>query len=274
MDAPENRPLVFSLSGSTTGGEPTVLGLWTVASTPSAGGLAFSAPAEQAGSAVVWQVDLPPSPYAAARRLQAAEASLSAYPWAMAQAQARMDVYTAPRQAVAGVSFGLSPGSGPAERELDSLMLEIAQVEMPASYGLREAVGGGLTQAAERFQAFLDGLAHQLTHYAWVETRSQGQMLACTVVGWRGDARTHWQEGIAASKTALHRRTVALALGSRLRLLETLAFVSRNALRLAKLPVLLGIPGGAILALPLAWNFVNDVRLELSQLWPTSIPTS
>jgi hypothetical protein len=57
-------------------------------------------------------------------------------------------------------------------------------------------------------------------------------------------------------------------------LLETLAFVSRNALRLAKLPVLLGIPGGAILALPLAWNFVNDVRLELSQLWPTSIPTS
>jgi len=274
MDAPENRPLVFALAGSATGDEPTVLGLWTVTSTPSIGGLAFSAPAEQADSAVVWQVDLPASPEEAAGRMAAAEASLSAYPWAIAQAQARMDVYTAPRQAVASVSFGLSPGSGPAERELDSLMLEIAQVETPASYGLREVVGGELTQAAERFQAFLDRLAQQLAHYAWVETRSQGQLLACTVVGWRGDTRTHWQEGITPSKTALHRRTVGLALGSRLRLLETLAFVSRNALRLAKLPVLLGIPGGAILALPLAWNFVNDVRMELNQPWATPIPTS
>ena len=106
--------------------------------------------------------------------MAAAEASLSAYPWAMAQAQARMDVYTAPRQAVAGVSFGLSPGSGPAERELDSLMLEIAQVETPASYGLREAVGGELTQAADRFQAFLNRLAQQLAHYAWVENAQPG----------------------------------------------------------------------------------------------------
>lgn len=39
-----------------------------------------------------------------------------------------------------------------------------------------KAVGGGLTQAAERFQAFLDGLAQQLAHYAWVETCSQGQI--------------------------------------------------------------------------------------------------
>ena len=197
--------------------------------------------------------------------MAAAEASLSAYPWAMAQAQARMDVYTAQRQAVAGVSFGLSPGSGPAERELDSLMLEIAQVEAPASYGLREAVGGELTQAAERFQAFLDRLAQQLAHYAWVETRSQDQLLACTVVGWTGDARTHWLEGIAPSKIAMHRRTVALAMDSRQRLLQTLAFVSRNALRLAKLPVLVGLPGGVILALPLAWKFVDDVRKELER---------
>ena len=144
-------------------------------------------------------------------------------------------------------------------------MLEIAQAEAPAGYGLREAAGGGLTQAAERFQAFLDGLAQQLAHYAWVETRSQGQLLACTVVGWTGDTRTHWLEGIAPSKMAMHRRAVALAMDSRLRLLETLAFISGNALRLARLPVLLSLPGGAILALPLAWKFIDDVRNELER---------
>lgn len=265
MNAPKNRPLVFALAGSATGDEPTVLGLWTVTSTPSIGGLAFFAPSEQADSAVVWQVDLPESPAEAAGHMAAAEASLSAYPWAMVQAQARLDVYTAPRQEVTGVSFGPAPGAGPAEREMDGLLIELAQAEAPASYGVREVVGGGLIQAAEHFQAFLDRLAQQLIHYAWVETRSQGQLLACTVVGWSGDTRTHWQEGIAPSKTALHRRMVALALGSRLRLLETLAFVSRNALRLAKLPVLWGIPGGAILALPLAWKFADDVRKELQR---------
>ena len=264
MNAPENRPLVFALGGSTTGDEPGFLGLWTVTSTPSGGGLAFSTePAEQAGSAVVWQVDLPASLEEAMGRLGAAEASLSASPWAMARAQTRLDAYTAQRRAVTAFSFGPSPGAGLAEQEMDRLLLEIAQAEAPASYGLREAVGSKLAPAAEQFQAFLDRLAQQLGNTAWVETRSQGRLLACTVVGWTGDARTHWLEGIAPSRMAMHRRTVALALGSRLRLLENLAFVSRNAARLARLPMLLAVPGGAILALPLAWKFVDDVRKEL-----------
>ena len=264
MNAPENRPLVFALGDSTTGDEPGLLGLWMVTAAPSGGGLAFSAElAAQAGSAVVWQVDLPASFEEALSRLGAAEASLSASPWAMTQAQARMDAYTAQRQAVAAFSFGPSPGLGAAEQEMDRLLLEIAQAQGPASYGLREAVGGKLAPAAEQFQAFLDRLAQQLGNAAWVETRSQGQLLACTVVGWTGDARTCWLESIAPSRMAMHRRTVALALGSRLRLLEILAFVSRNAARLARLPVLLAVPGGAILALPLAWKFVADVRKEL-----------
>ncbi len=247
-------------------GEPSILGLWTATAAPSPAGLPFSTqPARPAVSAVVWHVDLPASPEQAAGRLAAAEASLTAYPWALAQAQARLDGYTAQRQPRVGVAFGPGPAAGPAEQALDSLLAELTQAPAPVSFGWRETVGGGLAQAAERCEAFLERLAQQLAYYAWVETRQQGQVLAWTASGWSGDARTTWLAGVGPLQMALHHRSLALAMDSRLRLLETLAFISRNAVRLAKLPVLLSLPGGALLALPLAWRFVDDVRKELNR---------
>lgn len=264
MDAPADEALMFTLDGGATTGAPSsVLGLWSVGTRSGVIVPAFSAEAAVQPGDILWQADLPASPMLAANRLANAEASLSAYPWAMATAHTRLAGYAARRQAGGGFAFDGSAEAAQPERVLDSLLLEICQAVTPASFGLGETIGDMLARTGEQFQAFLEQLERQLTHYAWVETRSQGQLLACTVVGWRGDARTYWREGIAPSRTALHRRTVALALGSRLRLLETLAFVSRNAVRLARLPVLLSLPGGAILALPLAWKFVDDVRKEL-----------
>jgi hypothetical protein len=243
-------------------GEAPLLGLWAVTATPAPVGVAFST--QPAAPPVVWQIDLPASPERAAGRLAAAEASLAAYPWALARAQARLDGYMAQP---ARVDVAFSPGSsaGPAEQALNGLLAELASAPGPVSFGWREAAGDGLAGAAERCEAFLNRLAHQLAYYAWVETRQQGRLLAWTAAGWTGDARTTWLAGVGPLHVALHHRSLALAMDSRLRLLETLAFIGRNAVRLARLPVLLSLPGGALLALPLAWKFFEDVRRELDR---------
>lgn len=245
------------------------MGLWTVKSAAPAGALAFSAqpaePAWPAAPAVVWQVDLPANPELAAGRLAAAEASLATYPRALAQAQARLVGYGARRQDAQGISFGPGPAAGGAEQALDVLLAELPQTGAPVSFGWRETAAGGRAQVAERCQAFLERLAQQLAHYAWVETRREGRLLACTVAGWSGDARTIWRAGVVQPQMVVHHRSLALAMESRQRLLETLALVARNAVRLARLPVLLSLPGGAILALPLAWKFFDDVRKELDR---------
>lgn len=264
----QDGPLVLTLANATPN-EETLMGLWTAMFAPAAGGLAFAAQpaglAWPAAPAVVWQVDLPASPEQAVSRLAAAEASLSTYSRALAQAQARLDNYSAQRQAGHGISFGPDPAAGRAEQALDALLAELPQAGAPVSFGWRETVSGGLVQVAQRSQAFLDHLAQQLASYAWVETRREGRLLACTVAGWSGDARTVWRTDVAPLQMTVHHRSLALAMDSRQRMLETLAMVARNAVRLARLPVLLSLPGGQVAALLLAWKFVDDVRKELEQ---------
>jgi hypothetical protein len=267
MNAGQDAPLVLTLEGAASS-EEALMGLWTATSAEPAGGMAFAVQPSDlvwpAAPAVVWQIDLPASPEQAASRLAAVEASLSTYPWVLTQAQARLDNYSARRQAGPGIAFGPDPAAGRAEQALDALLVELPQAGAPLSFGWRETVGGGLAEVAQRCQAFVDRLAQQLAHYAWVETRREGRLLACTVAGWSGDGRTIWRAGAAPLQMAMHHRSLALAMDSRLRLLETLAVVARNAVRLAKLPVLLSLPGGALFALPLAWKFVEDVRREAS----------
>jgi hypothetical protein len=82
-------------------------------------------------------------------------------------------------------------------------------------------------------------------------------------VDWTGDSDTFWCSPLVPDQVELHRRTLALALESRQELLHTIVIVSRNAARLAKLPILLGTPGGALLAAVAAYKFIQDVRAEL-----------
>jgi hypothetical protein len=96
-----------------------------------------------------------------------------------------------------------------------------------------------------------------------VETRGQGRLWARTEVDWTGDADTFWSSPIVPAQVELHRQTLTLALESRQALLHTVALVSRSAARLAKLPILLSTPWGALLAPAAAWKFIQDVRAEL-----------
>jgi hypothetical protein len=93
----------------------------------------------------------------------------------------------------------------------------------------------------------------------------QQELLGQTTVGWTGDVNTVWRLGISAPEVMLHQRTLALALQSRDTLLQTLAKATQFAVKLAQLLLLLGTPGGVILALPAAWKFINEVLAEVGQ---------
>jgi hypothetical protein len=210
--------------------------------------------------------DLPADLGWAARHLAGAEASLADSRKALATAETRLDAFAARPGSDAGASFvagGTEGALGRPERELERQLLALGGAEGAASYALGEGLSSELTRIGEQFQGFLERLEHQVAHSAWVETRSAGDLLARTVVSWMGGAETVWRSGLNPLQMALHQRTLALALASRQTLLRTVVVVGRYAGRLAKLPLLLSTPWGAVLVVPLLWRFIRDVRAEV-----------
>jgi hypothetical protein len=117
-------------------------------------------------------------------------------------------------------------------------------------------------RVTQQFQASVERLLQFVVHNAWVETHVQECLVARTAVGWTGDLQTVWYEQVSAAHAAFHQRALALALASRETLLRTVALAARGALTLS---ILLGTPGGAVLALPVAWRFINQVLAELEE---------
>jgi hypothetical protein len=103
-----------------------------------------------------------------------------------------------------------------------------------------------------------------LSHLAWVETRSEGRLLGQTLVGWSCDTQTLWGDVLEETQQVLHRRNLQLALASRLLHLRLLIIATQAA---AKISLLLGGSGGAgtLLALPLAWRYLNQILKELDR---------
>jgi len=248
------------------GDTPTVLGLWTTIPTSPPATISFdttTAQGQPPTDAPTWRVNLPADPEQAARDLDGAERGLETAQDGLTAAADRIDTLIAGQPA--GLAFDVS-GSGPdlpdAERELLALLEEAERGAPPISFGAGETIRSGWTQATEQFQAFVDQLRRIVSHYAWVETRVQGQLLSRTTVGWTGDMHTAWQAGLDPEQMGLHRRTLTLALSSRQTMIRTFTLAASGA---ARLSVLLSTPGGAILALPAAWKFINQVRAELEK---------
>lgn len=258
---------IFELrDGAAPGATADVLGLWTTVPAAPAG-VAFGAGAEAAPEAPVWRANLPADPHQAAEDLERAEAALDTSRQALGAAEERIEALVGRKSA--GVAFGVpgaqvfapEPGLAEPEQDLLALLREAETGQPPVSYGLGERVEG-LREATQQFQDFIARARRIVVHYAWVETRVQGQLLGQTTVGWTGDMRTAWQEGLLLEQMTLHRRTLAVALASRETLIRTFTVVASGA---AKLSLLLSAPGGAILALPAAWKFINQVRAEIEK---------
>lgn len=248
---------------------PPVFDLWQLPLLGSGESVAFGPPgaptAEEA--APIWRMDLPADPGVAQEQLSRAEAQVEAADRALETIPSQLEelVRRAGNRSGGSVDFTPAPAGGasghpisPSEREVLGWIAaaDPSQVDFGAPGGRR----GGLEQASSEIRQAVDRLLHLLLHLAWVETQVQGQLVARTVVGWSGDLGTAWQLATTAELFDLHRRALRLALAARLTMLRTLIVVTQGAV---KLSALIAAPGGALLALPVAWKYVNQVLLEL-----------
>ena len=214
-----------------------------------------------------WQMELPPDYQEANDLLAQSEAQVSSTQQALEQAPSRLYRLIADlgRHRSGPLSFDLPTEAAaalpPAESELLS-WLEDAQPE-PVSFGLpglpalprKELLDAGL-----QVQQALTGMLQQVLYLAWVETKIGERILARTVVNWGGDSDSVWNPALLPDEIRLHRRSLGLAVISRLALLRLIMTVTQGA---AKISILIAAPGANLLALPAAWKFVNRVLAEI-----------
>jgi hypothetical protein len=271
-------------SRATPDGRADPMALWDFGPAATTGEVSFDlaaagafgpAAASKAEPPVIWRLDLPADRGRAGARLDQVEAALAAYERALDAAGSRLDAFILQHGTGTDVSFaGLAIGTEapPAERELLALFEEAAGPPKPpgtqpnrvevVSFEAGERALPRWDEVADELTRFATQVQRFLAHYAWVETRLDGMLLARTTVSWTGDVRTTWSQASLAADPGVHRRALVLALRSRATMLRMFLLVVTGAVRIVPL---LSVPGGAVLALPAVWRFINQVRAELER---------
>lgn len=111
---------------------------------------------------------------------------------------------------------------------------------------------GRLAQLLERVADFARGRSR-------IETHVEGALVAHSVTTLSGDTELWIAPRLSLTGARLHARSVAVAVRTRHAWARILTLVVRGASRLAAL----GLPAGAVSALPVVWRFVRDVLREL-----------
>ncbi len=242
----------FQLVGAGAGA-PDVLGLWALP----ADEVSFAVGAEPAAS--LWQIDLAGAPEQAAQQLEAGLRQVAAAEGALDTARLRLDQLAAAND---GVSFAVGAETRPPEQ---AALAALEHLRARAAGEISFAAPGEAAAAEREFAGVLRRLTDAVRYFAVVETRLGGQLAARTSIAWSADADTFWPAStlaagpLAAGTLALHARSLRLALASRAALLRILLVTAQGAVRLAGT---LALPGGALLALPVAWKFINQVLAE------------
>jgi hypothetical protein len=220
-------------------------------------------------------------------QIRSTEQELAQSQTALAEVPDRLDSLVARLEGNQEVSFAVDPARDAAEAPLQAPEVELLEWidgldTGRVTFGIGELIPGEMIDANQQFRAALAGLSRMLLHLAWVETHQGGRLLARTVVNWSGDMDTTWDWDVVQEQFEYHHRSLALALASRITLLNTLSITTRAAV---KLSVLIATPGASLLALPAAWKYVNQILAQVreyseirgatkeNELWQTNSKT-
>ena len=243
-------------------GVPEVLGLWAVV--PELSDKISASASFPAGiDSPVWRASYKEDPGSAEVNLAMGEAKIGILKEALDTVPQRLNLFV--KTQPAALDFGAPSRGGTSakpEVELLAFLQEIRKTDAAVSYGIGEKFFSGWEQASHQFMTILDRVCGFVACYARVETRVEEQLLGQTAVSWTGDVITAWKAGLGPEQVRVHQRTLALALESRDTLLWTVLMSAQLAV---KLSVLLGTPGGVILALPAVWRFIHQVLAEKSE---------
>lgn len=246
-----------------------LLGRWQARPTAPRDALAFGlAPGPE--EAFVWQENLPANLAEASAQLTEGESLLAACDQGLADASARLDFFIAETRSAGAEAWPPAAAfAAPTAKQLAGPEAELAR--WLDIYTGQEAIrfdAGARSQAAHKWQEarleFQDWAARvqrSLAHYAWVETCVERQLIGRTLVAWGGDFDTVWQAGLVAAQVELHRRNLALAVAHRAALIRVLILVTQSGVKLSGLLA----SGGGVVAIPMAWQFVNQVLAELQR---------
>jgi hypothetical protein len=137
------------------------------------------------------------------------------------------------------------------------------------SFGLGETAGQALSRAKARFLALLEQLDREILHFAWVETKIEGLIIARSKMGWIGDSNTAWKGLTPAEHMHLHHKTLEVVSQTRNQKLRLSLTVLTSA---AKVAVLMTAPGGAMLALPAVYEYTLKILEQANQLREIKAP--
>jgi hypothetical protein len=114
-------------------------------------------------------------------------------------------------------------------------------------------------QEPGRLAQLLDRVADLARGRSRIETRVEGALVAQSITTLTGDTELWIAPRLSLTGARLHARSAAVAVRTRHAWARILTLTVRGAGRLT----MLGLPGGAISAVPLVWRFVRDVLREL-----------
>ncbi|NJM07923.1 hypothetical protein HC891_19625 [Candidatus Gracilibacteria bacterium] len=235
---------------------PNSVGPW--AAQPAPPEIAFAAESDML-PVPVWRATFADDRLEAHEAIAAAEAILHADRGALAITPHRLDALR--QSQTSGPSFGSAADTALPEQGLLALLGAAELRASGVSFGSAndEAMPDEARGAFAQVQALTAQVVQTISNFAVVETVVAGRKLGRTTVSWTGQVSTVLAVGVLPNQVVLHRRTLRLALQSRLTLLHTFATVTRGASIVVTLAV---SPLGALLALPAAWRFVTDLFQE------------
>ncbi len=133
---------------------------------------------------------------------------------------------------------------------------ETPESEKMVSFGIGEDVSGAMGKAQAEFEGFMERINRDVLNFAHVESGA----LAATRVNWTGDATTVLSAGATSGDLRAHAETLRRELMTRNLRLRMFATVTLAA---GKISISLTTPGSALLALPMAYQYLT----QLSKQW-------
>ncbi len=246
-----------------------VLGWWSLAPNTLAPqqGVSFGMPEETTEpDTAIWRVKLPANHAEAHAHMRRMEASLDvSRRESLPMAKQKLDALVAQQSGQLdqrGVAFDAAFVYDEAEVELLNALSKMNSERDPSaglSFGLFNQGEETKSQFADDVQDFLTRLLSSITYYAWVETEIAERLCARTSVSWTSDFTTLWKHGVTRKHMTLHQRSITLAIQSRDMLVQTVVLSMQGAVKLSVLLSSMSTPVGAVLALPAAWKFVNQI---------------
>ncbi|BCX03009.1 MAG: hypothetical protein KatS3mg053_0947 [Candidatus Roseilinea sp.] len=144
------------------------------------------------------------------------------------------------------------------------LAATLDRIGMPQAKGWLDPLQGAWAE----FDAFVRRVRELVSHYAVIETASDGALIARTFVSWTGDFQSLWRDGTTAAQARLHERNVRIALARRALLIRLMSMIGASA---ARIVLRLATPGAQLLVLPALWQFIRDVIEELRRAEARSV---